>query len=547
MPNSLLTGVSGLISHQRLLDTVGHNIANMNTMGYKSNRILFADLLYETIRPASSSNDGQTGGINPNQVGGGVKVAATDRNMGQGALENTGEGLDFALSGAGFFVVTDGVNDYYTRAGAFSLDEEGTLVAQGGLKLKRFSSAGEGDALSPGFQIPGESQIRVPIGAPIEGVLTTTVQMTGNLSSLLNPASQRVLETSAFKAGGTPATGATLLKDLDLPGTAEPYQTGDAIIISGTLGDNSSAGSNTLTIDENTTTLQDLIDAINAQFTGATSAIDADGKISVTSDTAGKSSLAVSLTNESRNRFSLTGIFQPTVDGANAGESTTLVDVYDVQGGKHELDVTFIKETDDAWTMKAKFKNAESGEFIDDTIENIVFDDSGALLATGEPAITFRINGIEAPQTILFSFSENSNRLTHFKSSSNLIPVANGSAPGVLSSINVDKDGLIKGVASNGQTFDLAQLAIANFRNPKGLSALANNLFGTSLNSGQAEIGVGGSGGRGEVQSGQLEASNVDIALEFTRLIVAQRGFAANARTITVTDQMLQELTNIIR
>ena len=108
MANSLLTGVSGLLAHQRLLDLVGHNIANVNTIGYKSQRVLFSDLAYETLRGATSSNVPQKGGTNPNQIGLGVKLAATDRKFSQGSLESTGEQFDMALSGDGFFVVNDG-------------------------------------------------------------------------------------------------------------------------------------------------------------------------------------------------------------------------------------------------------------------------------------------------------------------------------------------------------------------------------------------------------------------------------------------------------
>ena len=91
MPNSLLTGVSGMLAHQRLLDIVGHNIANANTTVYKAQRALFSDLFYETINPATGGGDGESGGVNPNQIGGGVKLAMTDRKFGQGGLESTGE------------------------------------------------------------------------------------------------------------------------------------------------------------------------------------------------------------------------------------------------------------------------------------------------------------------------------------------------------------------------------------------------------------------------------------------------------------------------
>jgi len=111
----------------------------------------------------------------------------------------------------------------------------------------------------------------------------------------------------------------------------------------------------------------------------------------------------------------------------------------------------------------------------------------------------------------------------------------------------IDADGTLSGVASNGLKFDIAQLAIASFSNPDGLLNAGGNYYKASLASGSAEIGTALSGDRGAIRAGQLEGSNVDLALEFTKLLVAQRGFSANARTITVTDEVLEELTNIIR
>ncbi len=125
--------------------------------------------------------------------------------------------------------------------------------------------------------------------------------------------------------------------------------------------------------------------------------------------------------------------------------------------------------------------------------------------------------------------------------------VADGHSPGELATVQIDADGTLLGVASNGIRFPIAQLAIAAFRNPDGLTLNGGGYYEQSLASGTAEIGTALSGDRGAIRSGQLEGSNVDLALEYTRLLVAQRGFSANARTITVTDEVLEELTNIIR
>ena len=122
-----------------------------------------------------------------------------------------------------------------------------------------------------------------------------------------------------------------------------------------------------------------------------------------------------------------------------------------------------------------------------------------------------------------------------------------GFPPGTINSVSIGLDGTIQGVASNGISVPIAQLAIAFFENEKGLQATGDNYYVQSLNSGDPQLGIAGSGSRGLVQGGSLETSNVDVAFEFTQLIIAQRGFSANARTITVSSDVLEELTNIVR
>ena len=550
MPNSLLTGVSGLLAHQRLLDIVGHNIANMNTTAFKGQRILFADLLYETIRPATSSGDGNQGGTNPNQIGSGVKAAITDRNFSQGALESTGGDFDFALTGPGFFTLSGPNGDLYTRAGAFSLDEQGYLVAPGGLHVKRFTSAGEPDGVNPGFQVQGDQRIRVPLGAPVEGVITSSINVTGNLNAKTGPAVAQLIQTNApLEVGGAVATGATLLNSLD--SVAVPYADGDVIYIEGMQHDGAAQVFSPFTVTS-TSTVQDLIDAIDAEFPSSTAQL-IQGNIVLESDIAGESAMAFSLRNDSTNNVG-DGIdfgqhqLLTEVEGENAGTGAAIVTVYDVQGGPHELTLKFEKQTDDIWEMKA-ILDPDEGILIDDTIENIAFNDSGLLVSSATPSITMQINGIAIPHTITFDFGDptSSTRLSHFNATSSLTASADGSAPGELTNVQVESNGEIKGVASNGKVFTLAQLAITSFSNTKGLVGQGDNLYKQSLNSGQPDVGEAGSGGRGVIQGGQLESSNVDVASEFTKLIVAQRGFSANARTITISSEVLEELTNIIR
>lgn len=144
MPNSLNTGVSGLLAHQRQLDMVANNLANLNTTAYKTQRIVFSDLLYESLAPATNGNGVSIGGTNPIEVGSGVRTAQIGRNFGQGSFNSTGQPLDFALQGDGFFVVSDSNTNYYTRAGSFSLDDGGFLIDPStGYPVMRFGRQGK--------------------------------------------------------------------------------------------------------------------------------------------------------------------------------------------------------------------------------------------------------------------------------------------------------------------------------------------------------------------------------------------------------------------
>ncbi len=203
MSQTLLTGASGLLSHQRKLDVVANNLANINTTGYKSQRILFSDLIYTTIQPAAAGSNTDFGGTNPRQAGFGVSVAQTGRNHGQGVLSSTGQSFDFAIQGNGFFVLSDG-SPAYTRAGAFSLDSNGYLVdPSSGAFVQRFGTIGEGLEGNPQFQIPGNNAIHVPLGAGVAGRMTTQAGFTGNLPATATPPRTEMIGSEvAFLAGG---------------------------------------------------------------------------------------------------------------------------------------------------------------------------------------------------------------------------------------------------------------------------------------------------------------------------------------------------------
>lgn len=544
MPNALLTGVSGLVAHQRMLDVVSNNLANMNTVGYKARRTLFADLFYATLQPATF----------PNQIGTGTRVGQVTKNFSQGNSEQTGELFDFAIQGDGFFVFDTGEKTVYGRGGAFGLDDEGYLVDPGsGYRVVRFGTAGEGDDTNPGFQVRGLSWITVPFGASIPGESTTEINFVGNLNAASDePQAEVLTSVRPFRDGGVAATSATLLNALD--SNATPYIAGDVLEITGTDFDGTAIAT-TLAVTA-ATTIGDLVAAIDAAYPGSTATLSTNGEIVLTANTEGETVLDLRVADAAGNTGGTDWVNHlpvVTTAGAGGGKFSTVIEVFDVRGGAHSVRLTFEKQGANNWNLTASM-DASDGTISDNLVEGIRFNDNGSLqqvvgTGLGNRDLVFAFDGVTDPQTIRLSFGDDNSfeGLTQLATDSGLAIEQDGFAPGTMNSVNTGPDGTIYGIATNGRQFPIAQLALASFRNTQGLRSVGDNYFEESLNTGDVQLGTALSGDRGAIVAGQLETSNVEVAQEFTRLIVAQRGFSANARTITVADKVLEELTNIIR
>lgn len=562
MANSLLTGISGLRGHQKMLEVIGNNLANMNTTSFKSSRALFSDLMYELQRGSTSAATGILGSVNALQIGTGSRVSLVDLNFTQGNLEATGQELDVAIDGDGFFVAMSADKTYFTRAGSFSLDEDGYLVdAATGNLIKRFGTKGEPDGVNPSFQIPGDDRLLVPKGVSIPGKVSESVEVSGNFpSTSTGPQSQTLRTAAPLTSGGSAATLTTLLNDLD--SNTVPYVPVDGLgnpvdrLVFGGLGPSGAAPVPGSMGVSDTTTVGDVLTALQASFPGTTIGLDASGHITVRDNNTGVSSLSVTL-NDGPSNIGTSEFadhrFVQTALGKNADEFYRDVEVFDERGVGHNVNLRFEKQSDNTWIMEAMIDPAE-GVVLDAYVEGIKFNTNGSFqqvagVGTGDIDITIQFNTAPAPQTIAMNFGEPGtfDGLSEVGTKVSLSAVADGYEPGELASVQIDSDGTVYGLSSNGLMIPLGQLAIASFRNVDGLVAMGNNYYQTSLSSGEPVIGTALSGDRGAVRAGQLEGSNVDLALEFTRLIVAQRGFSANARTITVTDEVLKELTSIIR
>jgi len=563
MANSLLTGISGLRGHQKMLEVIGNNLANVNTTAFKTSRTLFSDLIYESQRGASAGTAGTLGSVNPLQIGTGSQVTSVDRNFSQGNLESTGEDLDAAIDGDGFFVAESGNGRVFTRSGAFSIDETGHLEdSSTGYLLQRFGSLGEDSGEGPAFQTPADGRIHIPIGASILGTVTTQIELSGQLGANSTGPTQRVITGGSLTTGGgTPAIGAVLLNDLDSsisdyegPTAGPPPTPGDLIRLFGSQADGTVIDS-TFSVD-GTTTLQDLVDQLGTLYPASTVSL-VNGAITVTANATGTTSHSMVIQDEFGNvgaqDSSFTGQFDLTVAGNDGTVVSGSLPIYDERGTEHTLGYELAKQTDNSWTLTADLDPA-AGTILDGIVSGIQFGADGSLTQVtgtgiGDGNIEVRFANSTSAHIIAIDLGTlgDIDGLSEIGTSPNVSFLADGFSPGELQSVQIDADGTISGIGSNGLKFAIAQLAIAAFRNPDGLENAGGNYYGESLASGNAEIGTALSGDRGAIRAGQLEGSNVDLALEFTKLLVAQRGFSANARTITVTDEVLEELTNIIR
>jgi len=522
---ALYSGVSGIRAHQNMLDVIGNNLANINTYGYKSSRLLFADLLSQSMANGGSGN--------PMQVGKGVKIGNISSNFSQGTLETTNNAFDFAIQGEGFFVVSGGDKNFFSRVGSFATDENNYLIDS-----------------NTGYKVvdTNGNDITIPYNSTVSGKSTSKVYLTGNLdASEANSSSEVVMTTSALTSSSTAATSTTTLNSLDSNTT--DYVAGDTILISGTKPDGSSVSS-TYTFASGGT-VQNLLDAINTAFSssdttnGATASIDSAGKIVIKSNKAGKDNLSVTLTDGGTN----TGKTTWTNHDFSGATYTTSVDIYDSQGTKHTVTMRFVKVGDNKWNLAASM-DSSNGTISTSTISNIAFNSDGTFSSSGTNQLSFKFNGISSTQSVIFNLgtSGKSDGLTQNGGDSTAAATSqDGYEYGTFDSISVDSDGTINALYTNGITQTIATLKIALFSNLNGLARQGDNLYAQTSASGEPIYVTANSGRAGAVSSGYLEGSNVDMATELTSLITAQRGFQLNTKVITTADEILAEIVNLKR
>ena len=561
MSYALSSGVTGMQAHQKMLDVAGNNLANVNTTAFKSSRVTFAEMLGQTIQQASQPTD-RVGGTNPQQMGSGVTLANITADIGQGSIVNTGNPLDVAIEGEGYFVLSDGEGSVYTRAGTFGVDQNGHLVDPGtGYRVQRIGLTGEQD----GFQVAGDTSIRVPYDVALPANQTAEVTLTGNLSSDATGVDQAQVLTSnlAYTRSDEDATDATEIDQLDqFSGGSDPGgelavgETG-TITISGYHKDGTAFSSGLTFAVDGSTTIANFVNHLNTNVLSGATASFANGRIRITDDESGYSKSDIQFAYSGTGSLATPPYFELTTVGGDEVKNVNIA-VYDSQGGKHVLSAALVRtDAVNTWDMVLTSVTGNIQEITPDNrrVSGLAFDaQTGAFAGipdTEMPEFVMTFNhDVAHPQTIGLNLGTagSFDGLTQFAGSSTAVArEQDGYEAGSLSAVSVNNEGVLIGAFTNGVKKDLATLQIALFKNPAGLQSSGGGYFAPSANSGGAVATQAMSTGAGTIHGSALEKSNADVATEFVNLIQAQNGFQANARTIRVANEILRELTNLIR
>ncbi len=514
MMRSLYSGVSGLKVHQTKMDVIGNNIANVNTVGFKSSQVNFSDILYQTTSNASGPNaEAHTAGINAKQIGLGSTVSAISQTVTvSGGSQRTDNALDVMIEGNQFFIVNNGTQNYFTKAGAFTVDAAGVLCTTGGCKVMGWQ-VDENDPNKCVHDTVSELKVQSEANMQVPPEGTENVYFFGNIDykdTQLQTETGKTTTMSFYDSLGQSYMAIFQLKQR-------------------------AADDGTRSEDIYDLVVDDILDSTGTSIY-VTSPPNPDQPI----------------TEENSYKIK---------EGWGLNFGGQLDDTGAVSGGIEVTEVLPDNADDFAKTGKVhlnmetgvtiKFDKA-TGKFVGITGEGDVDPENPF------KSVQFQVmtdNEEESPfKTIDCDFSS----MTMYAASGASTFAAQrgslkegygaGKPKGNMTGMAVDSSGRIYGSYDNGDKKLLCQIAVASFANPAGLEAAGNSLFLATMNSGEfngvgEDISVSG----GKMTTGVLEMSNVDLSTEFTSIITTQRGFQANSRVITTSDTLLEELINLKR
>ena len=568
MMRSLYSGVAGLKTHQTRMDVIGNNIANVNTTAYKSSSMTFSELMSQTTQKASGANATTgVGGTNAKQIGLGVKAGAINTAITtQGSAQSTGNPFDIMITGDNFFVVSNGSENFFTRDGSFYVDGAGNLA----MTSTGYNVMGWGvDETTGNIKQDTVTALRIMSAANMTYPPEATTK--ANISGILDEndkdvtsANGKTVNLNFFDARGYSYTAKFTFKQSSGDKTNEYSMELNKIL------DSTGAEIDISKLKFGNRSQQKM----ETKVTLNTDAYKWDGKVLKTKDgTTEVANLA--------DIFKADGSLITPADDAAAQKQQKALDAiakaYGYEGSTDEflnLYITSTENKDKQLTIQDLLGNMMAGKTTDVlpadgsaiTMEGRYFEgttvvfnkDTGKLESVGGSTTNLNVNAAFSAlggnfSDVTIDLSEctnydNKGTSTIGATSEDLDGLGTGRRLGDMIGVSIQKDGMIYASYDNGMTKLLGQIATAAFANASGLEKEGDNLYSATLNSGEFDgIGVDITAGGGYMSPGQLEMSNVDLSSEFTEMITTQRGFQANSRIITVSDTLLEELTNLKR
>ena len=551
MMRSMYSAVSGLKTHQTRMDVIGNNIANVNTVAFKSSSVTFSDILYQTTSNASGANATTgTGGVNAKQIGLGTTAAATKVSItSAGASETTGNPFDIRLTdknSTNFFIVNNGSENVFTRSGSFYVDGSGNLCMSStgytvmGWQVDETTGEIRKDTVSA-LRIMQEKNLtsapEATTQATIAGVLdendTDVKNDAGRVMNLNFYDNLGYQYTAKFAIKSTGTDGKytvelTSVLDSDNQNITANLSKQDMAKIFGNYNADAKLGEYVLTKDyeydsvsnsyTNKTTGEKF--PINNATDNSTTFVGNNGsQVSITEIFSGITTTIANNIKNATNNYKV-AFDQTTGQATVTGEQTSYDLLFDTSTGKF----------------------ASIGGDTPSTMLNMSALSSGLLNTNGN----FQNITVDFSQCLNYN---NSGKST-IGSDAGAVDGTTGKGRklGAMTGISIDTSGRIYGTYDNGNTELLGQIAVAQFSNASGLEKVGESCYRTTLNSGEFDgIGVEISADGSSMTTGELEMSNVDLSTEFTSMITTQRGFQANSRVITTSDTLLEELVNLKR
>ena len=550
MMRSMYSAVSGLKTHQTRMDVIGNNIANVNTVAFKSSSVTFSDILYQTTSNASGANATTgTGGVNAKQIGLGTTAAATKVSItSAGASETTGNPFDIRLTdknSTNFFIVNNGSENVFTRSGSFYVDGSGNLCMS-----------------STGYTVMGWQVDETTGEIRKDTVSALRIMQEKNLTSAPEATTQATIAGVLDENDTDVKNDAGRVMNLNFYDNLG-YQYTAKFAIKSTGTDGKYTVELTSVLDSNNKNIiADLDKQQIAQIFGNYNANATLGQYGLTKD--------YTYDNADKAYVDSTGkkFKQSTTDPTvfeEQGHQTNKVSITDIFSGITTTIANNVKNKTNNYNVTFDAQTGHATLTGEQTSYDLEFDtSSGKFKSIGgeNPSVMLNMGALSSGlinkngnfQNITVDFSQCLNYENGGKSTIGADAGATdgttgkGRKLGAMTGIFIDTSGRIYGTYDNGNTELLGQIAVAQFSNASGLEKVGESCYRTTLNSGEFDgIGVEISADGSSMTTGELEMSNVDLSSEFTSMITTQRGFQANSRVITTSDTLLEELVNLKR